>query len=137
LSSTSPHPWVDTTRFPIIVIAFPLESSVNELRGMAMRQFAAGFNEPVAVVTDLSQLRTGDPEARAIYVQFVRDMRTGAGNWVRATAVITQSTLQRSLLNLHEMLVGKTPYPLRAFSRREEAFPWIHAVLSSKASRLA
>lgn len=128
-----PHPWVDVDRYPIVVIAFPAESTAMEVRSMtaAMRRFAANVDEPIAIVSDLSQIRSSDPETRSIYVEFVRDMRSVAGQWVRATAVVTQSAFQRTVLNLHSMLVGKTPYPVRGFACRAEAMPWLHARLGS------
>lgn len=101
---------------------------------LAARRFALELKQPVGIVTDLSEIRAGDPEARTVYADFVRDMRNLPNKPVRATAVITRSTLQRSLLNLHSLLVGKTPYPLRGFPRREEAIPWIRALLSSTPS---
>ena len=134
MAIASPHPWVDTSGFPVIVITFPVTSTVIELRAMtvATRRFALELKEPIGIVSDLSNIRAGDPEARSIYADFVRDVRNLPNSPVRATAVITPSTLQRSLLNLHSFLVGKTPYPVRAFPRRDEAMPWIRALLSTR-----
>lgn len=128
----SPHPWVDTSNYPIVIVAFPSESTANDVQQLAnaMRRFASTVREPIAIVTDLTLLRTGDPEARETYAGFVRDVRPTAGRWTRGTAVIIQSTLQRALFNVHTLLVGSTPYPVRAFGQREHALPWLQALLA-------
>jgi hypothetical protein len=129
---SSPHPWVSIKIFPIVVITFPTESTVKDTLSMtnAMRHFSAGITEPIAIMSDLSGVRSSDPETRAIYVEFVRDMKRVAGQWVRGTAVISQSTLQRTILNLHAALVGSTPYPVRAFASQSQALPWLYARLT-------
>jgi len=128
-----PHPWVDTSQYPIVIIEFPSGSPAAEVRAMtiALRRFASELTEPIALVSDLSRIRVSDPESRSIYVEFVRDMRKTAGHRVRGTAVVTNSGVQRTLMNLHAMLVGKTPYPVRGFATRAEALPWLRARLDS------
>lgn len=129
----APHPWVDVSRYPIVVVEFAAVSNVNDFRALtfALRRFAADLHEPIALVTDLSKIRSGDPESRNVYAEFVRDMRGPSGRWVRATAVITPNPIQRTIMNLHTLLVGKTPYPVRAFGTRDEAIPWVRARLSA------
>lgn len=133
MTPVTPHPWVDLSHYPVVIIVFPGDSTATQVRVMTskMRRFASELDEPVAIMSDLTDIRTSDPEVRSIYVEFVRDMRSVAGRWVRATAVITQSAFQRTVLNLHATLVGKTPYPVRGFASRAEAFPWLHARLGS------
>jgi hypothetical protein len=131
VSVTPPHAWVDLSHYPVVILMFPASATAREVLVMttAMRRFAADLSEPVAIVSDLSSVRSSDPEIRSVYVQFVRDMRGVAGRWVRAAAVITQSALQRTTLNIHEMLVGGTPYPVRGFATRSAAFAWLHTKL--------
>ena len=128
-----PHPWVDTRLYPILVIEFPEVAPAADVRSMtiALRRFANELTESIALVSDLSRIRVSDPESRSIYVEFVRDMRKTAGHRVRGTAVITRSGVQRTIMNLHAMLVGQTPYPVRGFATRAEALPWLRARLGS------
>jgi hypothetical protein len=129
----SPHPWVNLEQFPVVVITFPATSTANETREMtnAMRHFALNVNEPIVIMSDISNVLTTDSEVRNVYVNFVRDMKTVVGRWVRGTAVITHSTFQKTLMNLHESLIGNTPYPIRAYSHREHALPWLKARIHS------
>ncbi len=123
------HPWVDTSKYPVVVLTFPETSSAAEVRALtfALRQFAAEITEPFALISDLSKIRGSDPDVRQVYVDFVKDMRAGASTWLRATAVVTGNPFQRTVLNLHALLVGKTPYPVRAFPNATEALPWLLA----------
>jgi hypothetical protein len=129
----SPHPWVSLEVFPIVIIRFRDDSAVGELRAMtySLRRFAASLDEPFAILSDLSGVRTSDPEVRAVYVEFVKDMKRSSGHRVRAAAVITSNAFQRTVLNLHMALIGQTPYPVRAFSSREHALPWLRARLDA------
>lgn len=124
-----PHPWVDTSRFPIVVVTFAPSATVYEMRALtvALRRFATGLNEPIGLISDLSEVRTQDPDARQVYAEFVREMRGVSGKWVRGTAVVTQNPFQRAVFNLHATLVGKTPYPVHAFSAFHQALPWLLA----------
>lgn len=128
----SPHPWVDVSRYPVVVIAFPLNPSTAAVGTLtlALRRFAADLTESIGLITDLSNLRTTDPDARAIYTSFVRDMRAVSGRYIAATAVIAKHPIHRAMLNLHALMVGATPYPVRSFARVEDAYPWVQARLS-------
>jgi hypothetical protein len=133
VSTATPHPWVDLRLYPIVVIAFPAVAVVSEVLALtiALRRFAAELTEPIALIADLSELRSPDPEGRKVYSEFVRDMRAVAGHRVRAVALITRNPLQRALLNVHSMIVGTTPYPTRGFPSRDQAIPWLHARLGA------
>ncbi|MGC4065246.1 MAG: STAS/SEC14 domain-containing protein [Polyangiaceae bacterium] len=129
----SPHPWVSLEAFPIVIIRFRDDVAIAELRSMthSLRRFVASLDEPFAVMSDLTGVRSSDPEGRAVYVEFVKDMKRSTGHRVRATAVITSNAFQRTILNLHMALIGNTPYPVRAFSSREHALPWLRARLDA------
>jgi hypothetical protein len=129
----SPHPWVNLEQFPVVVITFPATSTANEAREMtnSMRQFSLNVNEPIGIVSDISNVLSTDFEVRTVYVDFVRDMKSVVGRWVRGIAVITHSSFQKTLMNLHESLIGSTPYPVRAYSYREHALPWLKARIHS------
>ena len=125
----SPHPWVDVRRYPIVAIVFPLAPKTAEvsLLTLALRRFANELSEPIAIITDLSNLRVSDPDGRVAYTEFVKDMRTVSGKWTVATAVILKNPIQRAMLNLHAVMVGKTPYPVRSFPSTDEAVPWLNS----------
>lgn len=129
----SPHNWVDVRRYPVVAIVFPVDPKTADvsLLALALRRFANELSEPIAIITDLTNLQVSDPDARAIYTEFVKDMRTVSGKWITATAVIIKNPIQRAMLNLHEMMVGKTPYPVRSFPTSDEALPWLTARLDS------
>jgi len=131
----SPHPLVDTRRFPIVVVSFTPSATAHEMRALtiALRRFATGLDEPIGVLSDLSAVRTPDPEARLIYAEFVREVRNVSGKWVRGIAVVTQNPFQRALSNLHATLVGKTPYPVQAFATVRQALPWLLAKVETRA----
>lgn len=129
---TSPHPWVDVHRYPVITITFPLNPTTADVAQLTLdlRRFAGTLVEPIALITDLSNLRVSDPDARGVYTGFVRDMKAVSGKWICATAVVTQNPIQRAMLNLHALMVGGTPYPVRSFSTANDAYPWVSARLS-------
>lgn len=114
-------------------MTFPDGAAASDVREMtqATRRFALELRDTIAVISDLSRVKTTDPETRKIYADFVRELRSEVGHRVRGIAVILRSPFQRAMLNLHFLLVGKTPYPVRAFSDRDEALPWLHARLGA------
>jgi hypothetical protein len=126
------------SQYPIVTFVFPTDATPAGVRGMilAMRRFAAELKEPIVLLVDISGVRAVDPDSRTIHVEFVRDMREVSGHLVRGVAVITRSAFQRALLNLHSLLVGKTPYPVRGFSERSNAIPWLNGRLGSSGFRL-
>jgi len=115
------------------MLTFPAAPRTTEVRVMtlALRRFATEFNEPVAFLTDLSNILTSDPEARANYTEFVKDMQRISDKWIKAIAVIIKNPIQRAMLNLHSLMVGKTSYPVRSFANVSEALPWLSARLTS------
>lgn len=131
MSVGSPHPWVDTSRFPVVVITFPPVSGSADARELTvgLRSFAERLREPIALLNDLSQLRATDPDARAIHAQFVRSMRESARHQMRAVAVVMTNAFQRTMFDLHVTFLGMPPCPLRAFASRADAFAWLSAQL--------
>ncbi|HET6345153.1 MAG TPA: hypothetical protein VFH51_09475 [Myxococcota bacterium] len=115
--------------WPLVVMHWP-ERYADEDVQSAMADLVALTEQerPFAVLCDLTRAGVPSPRQRLIITQAIRANNVALGRFVKGIAMLITALPVRSAVN-GMVATGRSPFPFRAFSSREDAETWSWAVL--------
>lgn len=133
-----PHPWIDSLRAPVYVLAFPEVLTDAELEACcsARERWAKQARFPVSWVVDLSNIRSITAKQRKTMSDHLARFEYHDLAYNRGSAIVVPNAFLRGIVTAVFWL--KPPrFPNQSFSTRDEALRWASSKhdLSSRSLR--
>ena len=127
------HPWLDTSRFPLVEIRYPEKVADSDLEAFLLlyETFLESFRGPYAAVVDFSAIFTATQSQRRIYALSERRIRDIAHRKCRGVAMIVDNSLMRGCIAAVYWM-SKPNYPYKVFSTRRTAVQWAYGQLDDQ-----
>ncbi|MEZ4254959.1 MAG: hypothetical protein R3A78_04470 [Polyangiales bacterium] len=129
---TASHPWLDTSRAPVLVARLPASATDDEVRAYyaALEQYLFGQPRRYAFVTDARVAARATATQRRIAAEFERRTADYDKVWCAGVAIVADSPLARGLVTA-VFWMAPPIYPYKVAASLSEALVWARAQLDA------
>lgn len=123
-----PHPWIDSSRTPVYVLAFPRVLTDAELDAccIARERWAQKASFPVSWVVDLSDIETITAKQRRTMGEHLARFEPHDLRHNRGSAIVVPNAFLRGIVTA-VFWIRQPRFPHQSFATRAEALRWATA----------